>query len=94
MQSTSREEIKSVNGIQLYVVSEGTGVPLVVVHGAAALGHYYTRPLLDALAKEFQVIAYDQRGSGRFQSAAFNLATLLSSNSNSRTQRLMTSARV
>lgn len=65
MQSTSREEIKSVNGIQLFVVSEGTGVPLVMVHGAAALGHYYTRPLLDALAKDFKVIAYDQRGCGR-----------------------------
>ena len=65
MHTTSSEGTKSVNGIQLFVVSEGTGVPVVVVHGAAALGHYYTRPLMDSLAREFQVIGYDQRGCGR-----------------------------
>ena len=41
----------------------GEGPPLVVLHGAIALGSTYMRPL-DDWSDAFQVIQYDQRGSG------------------------------
>lgn len=43
--------------------SVGAGTPLVVVHGGPGIGHGYLRGL-DRWADEFQVIYYDQRGSG------------------------------
>lgn len=42
----------------------GKGTPLVVLHGAIGLGSTYMRAL-DAWADEFQLVYYDQRGSGR-----------------------------
>jgi proline iminopeptidase len=44
------------------VVGEGT--PLIVLHGAVGLGSTYMRAL-DPWADEFQLVYYDQRGSGR-----------------------------
>jgi proline iminopeptidase len=41
----------------------GTGVPLVAVHGGPGIGHRYLRPL-DAWTDEFELIYYDQRGTG------------------------------
>ena len=41
----------------------GVGIPVVVVHGAAGLGSTYMRAL-DPWADEFQLVYYDQRGSG------------------------------
>ncbi|MBI3162146.1 MAG: alpha/beta fold hydrolase [Chloroflexi bacterium] len=61
----SHEEIISVNGIELFVVSEGEGTPIVLLHGGPGLGHSYLHPLIEALAGSFRVITYDQRGSGR-----------------------------
>ena len=51
-------------GTQLYYRSVGTGTPLVVVHGGPGLGHYYLSPM-EVLSDNYQVIFYDQRGSGR-----------------------------
>ena len=51
-------------GIKIYVVSRGTGAPVVVL-GGPWFGHYYLRQFHDELAKAFRVIAYDPRGSGR-----------------------------
>jgi proline iminopeptidase len=41
----------------------GDGVPLIVVHGAIGLGGTYMRGL-DRWARAFQMVYYDQRGSG------------------------------
>jgi len=41
----------------------GEGTPLVVLHGAAGLGSTYMRAL-DPWVDEFQLVYYDQRGSG------------------------------
>jgi proline iminopeptidase len=41
----------------------GDGTPLVVVHGAIGLGSTYMRGL-DRWADDFQLVYYDQRGSG------------------------------
>lgn len=59
------EKTISVNGIDLFTVSIGEGTPVIFVHGGPGLGHYYLRPAMDALAQDFGVIAYDQRGCGR-----------------------------
>ena len=52
------------DGAEIFVVSRGTGIPVFVL-GGPFLGHYYLRQFHEELAKEFRVIAYDPRGSGR-----------------------------
>lgn len=52
------------DGVEIFVDSRGTGTPVFVL-GGPWLGHYYLRQFHDELAKEFSVIAYDPRGSGR-----------------------------
>ena len=52
------------DGVDIFVVSQGTGVPVFVL-GGPWLGNTYLRPVHEELAKEFRVIAYDPRGSGR-----------------------------
>lgn len=59
-----RDQIFSHDGVDLYVVSKGSGEPVFVI-GGPWFGHYYLRQLHDELAQEFRVIAYDPRGSGR-----------------------------
>jgi proline iminopeptidase len=54
----------TVGDIEIACTIVGEGVPLVVVHGAAGLGSTYMRAL-DSWAEEFQLIYYDQRGSGQ-----------------------------
>ncbi len=54
-----------VSGTELFYESIGNGTPVIVVHGGPGLGHYYLRPAMDALADEFQLVYYDQRGTGR-----------------------------
>jgi pimeloyl-ACP methyl ester carboxylesterase len=56
--------IKVVNGIELAVAEEGTGDPVVLIHGFPELA-YSWRYQLPALADAgFRAIAYDQRGYG------------------------------
>ncbi|GAB5526869.1 MAG: alpha/beta fold hydrolase [Roseivirga sp.] len=51
---------------------------IVVVHGGPVLDHSYFIPHLDELAKEYQLLFYDQRAAGRstidIDSATMNLA--------------------
>lgn len=51
------------NGIRQHVVSGGEGPPLLLVHGWPE-NWYAWRFLMPALAKDFEVIAVDQRGIG------------------------------
>jgi proline iminopeptidase len=54
----------AVGDIEIACTFVGEGTPLVVLHGAAGLGSTYMRAL-DPWADEFQLVYYDQRGSGR-----------------------------
>ncbi len=54
----------AVGDIEIACTVAGEGTPLVVLHGAAGLGSTYMRAL-DPWADEFQLVYYDQRGSGR-----------------------------
>lgn len=50
-------------GVQLAVTERGAGVPVLLVHGMAASAASWD-PVLDALAGEARLIAYDRRGYG------------------------------
>ena len=52
-----------VNGIRLHAVVGGSGRPLLLVHGWPEYW-YAWRLLMPALARDFQVVAVDQRGMG------------------------------
>ena len=54
----------TLDGVDIFVVSQGTGVPVFVL-GGPWFGHYYLRQFHSELAKAFRVLAYDPRGSGR-----------------------------
>lgn len=48
-----------------YRISAGGPDTVVVIHGGPALGLEYLAPDLEPLTREFALLAYDQRGSGR-----------------------------
>jgi proline iminopeptidase len=52
-----------VDDIEIACEVFGEGTPLIVVHGAIGLGSTYMRGL-DRWADDFQLVYYDQRGSG------------------------------
>ncbi len=52
-----------VNGIRLYYERRGTGAPVLVIPGIATIVSDY-RSLVDGLAAAFDVVVYDNRGSG------------------------------
>lgn len=54
-----------VNGTELFVKIIGSGEPVVVVHGGPVLDHSYLFSHLKPLAKDYRLIFYDQRLSGR-----------------------------
>ena len=54
----------AVGDIEIACTVVGEGISLVVLHGAVGLGSTYMRAL-DPWADEFQLVYYDQRGSGR-----------------------------
>jgi len=54
-----------VEGGKLYYQIFGKGEPIIIVHGGPAIGQTYLQPQFFELAKDYQVIFYDQRGSGK-----------------------------
>lgn len=56
-------EITWVNS--LFCRSIGEGPPIIVIHGGPGLTHEYLLPEFTELAKNHQLIFYDQRGCGR-----------------------------
>lgn len=50
---------------KLFYQRFGSGVPIVVLHGGPGLDQNYLLPQMLELAKDQEVIFYDQRGSGR-----------------------------
>jgi len=59
------EQLVQLNGTELFVKRMGTGEPIVIVHGGPVLEHGYLLPHLEPLAKDYELIFYDQRLSGR-----------------------------
>ena len=53
-----------VNGINLYVETQGTGQPLILLHGGLGSGEMFG-PILPALTEHHRVIAVDLQGHGR-----------------------------
>ena len=53
-----------VNGINLYYETQGTGRPLILLHGGLGSGEMFG-PVLPLLAQQHQVVAVDLQGHGR-----------------------------
>lgn len=54
-----------INGSKVFYKTLGQGEPLVVVHGGPVMDHLYFLPHFEELAKDYQLIFYDQRACGR-----------------------------
>ena len=77
-----RDTLLPVGGTRLWVHQEGTGDPIVVVHGGPVLDHGYMVDPLRPLADDYRLVFFDQRLSGRsdgtVDSASVRLDTLVS----------------
>ncbi len=58
----------TINGLEIHHEVQGTGPPIVFVHGLGATSNVWHAQRM-ALSKYFQVIVYDRSGSGRSQPA-------------------------
>src|SRR5438477_495711 len=61
--TTSASRYVDANGLRLHAVIGGKGRPLLLVHGWPQTW-YQWRLVMPALARDFEVIAVDQRGIG------------------------------
>lgn len=61
----SDEGTKEIHDISFYYKIIGKGKPIMMLHGGPGLEHTYLLPQMARLAKEYQLIFYDQRGTGR-----------------------------
>ncbi|HDP34786.1 MAG TPA: alpha/beta hydrolase [Candidatus Hydrogenedentes bacterium] len=55
------------DGLRLHYVEKGTGTPVILVHGFAITlgGNWFLPHIFQRLAREYRVIAFDNRGHGR-----------------------------
>src|ERR1700689_155873 len=58
----------TINGLEIHHEVQGTGPPIVFVHGLGATSNVWHAQRM-ALSKYFQVVVYDRSGSGRSQPA-------------------------
>ena len=59
------QETVEINGVNHFFEKMGKGEPLLVLHGGPGLFHDYLVPHFKNLAKDYQIIFYDQRGCGK-----------------------------
>jgi proline iminopeptidase len=62
-----REGYADANGVMIYYKIFGHGKPLLILHGGPGASHDYFLPYLTPLARHYQLIFIDERGSGRSQ---------------------------
>jgi pimeloyl-ACP methyl ester carboxylesterase len=62
---TSTADSVSVNGLDMYYESHGSGSPVVLLHGAMCTIETDFAKVLPALAESYRVIAVEQQGHGR-----------------------------
>src|SRR4249920_1127884 len=62
-----REGYVDANGVMIYYRIFGQGKPLVILHGGPGASHDYFLPYLAPLARHYQLVFIDERGSGRSQ---------------------------
>lgn len=62
---SSEDGIRKINGTELFFKKMGEGEPVIVVHGGPVLDHGYLVPYLKPIAKNYELLYYDQRLSGR-----------------------------
>ncbi len=58
-------ETVEINGVNHFIKKMGQGEPIVVLHGGPGMFHDYLVPHFRSLAKNYQIIFYDQRGCGQ-----------------------------
>ena len=54
----------TVDGVRLHYIERGAGRPLVLLHGMGSLLQDFTTSVLDDLARDYRVIAFDRPGYG------------------------------
>ncbi len=59
------EKMLQINGTELFTKSIGQGEPIVFLHGGPGMDHTYFLPQMAELAKDYRLIFFDQRTSGR-----------------------------
>lgn len=64
MEAAAREGTVPAGDIELAYFRLGAGPPVVVVPGGPRLGHAHLRPGFDPLARDREIIYFDERGSG------------------------------
>jgi pimeloyl-ACP methyl ester carboxylesterase len=57
--------IVKVNGIKVYYEIHGEGFPLVMIQGYSSNSRVWESELIQGLSKKYQVIIFDNRGTGR-----------------------------
>lgn len=62
---TVADTVQTADGAELYYEIHGEGPPMLVVHGGPGLDQTYFRPWFDPLARDFELVYVDLRGSGR-----------------------------
>jgi proline iminopeptidase len=62
-----REGYVDANGLMIYYKTFGHGKPLLILHGGPGASHDYFLPYLTPLARHYQLIFIDERGSGHSQ---------------------------
>jgi proline iminopeptidase len=63
--SGASEGHATVNGVSHFYRSIGHGEPFVMLHGGPGMWHDELLPFFDDLARDHQVVFYDQRGNGK-----------------------------
>ena len=58
------ERLHRLRGTEIFAISEGSGMPVICMHGITANG-YVSEPIVKELASEFLMVSIDERGHGR-----------------------------
>lgn len=61
----SQKRRVDIGGCELFVETEGAGIPLVLINGGPGGTHHYFHPWFSRLKKTCRVVYYDQRGTGQ-----------------------------